>query len=114
MKEFNNYLKYMLGYESIKYTYISGLLGIFATILTLMYASQLYNKYFQIYEKQTTDLDLLNIKFTLFIIILWILSFIIFKFRYHKNFQKCAVFIDIITTSSTIIILTKKLPWKFT
>ena len=108
MKELNNYLKYMLGYESIKYTYISGLFGIFATILTLMYASQLYNKYFQIYEREITDLDVLNIKFSLFIIILWILSFIIFKFRYHKNFQKFAVFIDIITTSLTIMILSRK------
>ena len=108
MNELNNYLKYMLGYESIKYTYISGLLGIFATILTLMYASLLYNKYFQIHKKKKTDLDVLNIKFTLFIIILWILSFSIFKFRYHKNFQKCAVFIDITTTLLTIKILSRK------
>jgi len=105
IKELNDYLKYMAGYESIKYTYISGLIGIFATILTLMYASQLYNKYFEIYDKKNTDLDLLNQKFTLFIIFLWIVSFTIFKFRYHKNFQQIAVFIDITTTLISIKVL---------
>tara|TARA_B100000161_G_C33533083_1_gene407083 strand:- start:214 stop:546 length:333 start_codon:yes stop_codon:yes gene_type:complete len=105
MKEFKNYFKYILGYESIKYTYVSGLIGISATILTLMYASQLYNKYFQIYERKDTDLDLLNIKFSLFIIFLWISSFTIFKFRYHKYFQKLALLVDITTTMISIKIL---------
>ena len=108
MKEINNYLKYMLGYESIKYTYISGLIGIFATILTFMYLSQLYNKYFEIYDKKNTDLDLLNKKFTFFFIFLWISSFTIFKFRYHRNFQQITVFIDIIITLISIKILSKK------
>ena len=112
MKEVNNYLKYMLGYESIKYTYISGLLGISATILTLMYMSQLYNKYFKIYDKKNTDLNLLNRKFTSFIFLLWILSFGIYKIRNHKNFQKFAVFIDIIISLITIKFLF--LPRKFT
>lgn len=102
MKEINNYLKHMLGYESIKYTYISGLLGISATILTLMYISQLYNKYFKIYGKKNTDLNLLNRKFTSFIFLLWILSFGIYKIRNHKNFQKLAVFIDIIISLISI------------
>lgn len=96
MGEADKYFKYMLGFERLKYTFFSGLFGIIAFIMTLMYASQVYHKYFDIHEKKSTDIDLLNAKYTLIILGLWCISILFFFLRKNNKFQKYALFIDMV------------------
>lgn len=96
MGEADKYLNYMLGFERLKYTFFSGLLGIIAFIMTLMYLSQVYNKYYDIHDEKNTDLDLLNTKYTLLIIGIWLFSFVFFYLRNNNQFQKFSLMMDII------------------
>ena len=52
MGEADRYFQYMLGFERLKFTFLSGFLGIIAFIMTLMYASQLYHKYFDVHDEK--------------------------------------------------------------
>ena len=96
MGEADKYFNYMLGFERLKFTILSGLLGVVAFIMTLMYLSQIYNKYYDIHDKKNTDLDLLNIQYTLLIIGIWGFSFLFFRLRNNNKFQKFSLMMDII------------------
>lgn len=96
MGEVDKYFQFMLGYEHLKFTFMSGFFGIIAFIMTLMYASQLYHKYFDIHDEKNTDVDLLNLKYTLILIALWVFSIVVFYLRNNRNFQKISLFFDII------------------
>jgi len=96
MGEADKYLKYMLGFERLKFTFLSGFLGIIAFIMTLMYASQLYHKYFDVHDEKDTDVDLLNLKYTFILIALWGFSIAFFYLRKNRKFQKYVLFFDII------------------
>ena len=95
MGEADDYLNFMLGYERIRTMFLGAIFGIFALLLTLMYLSQLYDKYYDIHYDKPNDIDLLNIKYTLIIILLWIVSFLMFKFRNNRSLQKFNLFMDI-------------------
>lgn len=96
MGEADEYLKYMFGFERLKFTFLSGFLGVIAFIMTLMYFSQLYHKYFDIHNKKNTDIDLLNLKYTLILIAIWGFSIAFFHLRNNRKFQKFSLMIDII------------------
>jgi hypothetical protein len=95
MGEADDYLNFMLGYERIKTMFLSVFIGIFAFLLTLMYLSQLYDKYYDVHYDKPDDVDLLNIKYTLVIIVLWIISILMFKLRNNRTYQKFDLFMDI-------------------
>jgi multisubunit Na+/H+ antiporter MnhB subunit len=95
MGEADDYLNFMLGYERLKNMFISVMVGIFAFLLTLMYLSQLYDKYYDVHYDKPNDIDLLNVKHTLIIIVLWIVSILMFKFRNNRSLQKFNLFMDI-------------------
>lgn len=96
MGEADEYLKYMFGFERLKFTFLSGFLGVIAFIMTLMYLSQLYHKYFNVHDKKDTDIDLLNKKYTLILIAIWGFSIAFFYLRNNRNFQKFTLMMDII------------------
>tara|TARA_B100000427_G_C15445562_1_gene567112 strand:- start:36 stop:329 length:294 start_codon:yes stop_codon:yes gene_type:complete len=96
MGEADKYLKYMLGFERLKFTLLSGFLGIIAFIMTLMYISQIYHKYFDVHEEKDTDVELLNLKYTLILIFLWGFSIVFFYLRKNNKFQKFSLMMDII------------------
>lgn len=96
MGEADKYFQYMLGFERLKFTFLSGFFGIIAFIMTLMYASQLYHKYFDIHDEKNTDIDLLNKKYTFILISIWGFSIACFYLRNNRKFQKYVLFFDII------------------
>ena len=96
MGEADKYLKYILGFERLKFTFLSGFLGIIAFIMTLMYISQIYHKYFDVHEEKDTDVELLNLKYTLILIFLWGFSIVFFYLRKNNKFQKFSLMMDII------------------
>jgi len=96
MGEADKYFQYMLGFERLKFTFLSGFSGIIAFIMTLMYASQLYHKYFDIHDEKNTDIDLLNKKYTFILIAIWGFSIVCFYLRNNRKFQKYVLFFDII------------------
>ena len=85
-----------MGFERLKFTFFSGFFGVIAFIMTLMYLSQLYHKYFDIHDEKNTDIDLLNTKYTLIIIALWAFSVGFFYLRNNRKFQKFTLMMDII------------------
>jgi multisubunit Na+/H+ antiporter MnhB subunit len=95
MGEADKFFNIMLGYERIKTMFVSVFIGIFAFLLTLMYLSQLYDKYYDVHYDKPDDVDLLNIKYTLVIIVLWIISILMFKLRNNRTYQKFDLFMDI-------------------
>jgi len=95
MGEADNFLNFMLGYEKFKNVFLSVMIGIFAFLLTLMYLSQLYDKYYDVHDKKPNDLDLLNIKSVLIIIVLWTVSSLMFYLRNNRTLQKFDLFMDI-------------------
>jgi len=96
MGEADRYFQYMLGFERLKFTFMSGFLGIIAFIMTLMYLSQVYHKYFDVHDEKDTDVGLLNLKYTLILIALWVFSIAFFYLRNNRSFQKYVLFFDII------------------
>tara|TARA_Y100001970_G_C14246709_1_gene868835 strand:- start:4361 stop:4654 length:294 start_codon:yes stop_codon:yes gene_type:complete len=96
MGEADKYFQYMLGYERLKFTFLSGFWGIIAFIMTLMYLSQVYHKYFDVHEEKDTDVELLNLKYTLILIALWVFSIVFFYLRNNRTFQKYVLLFDII------------------
>lgn len=93
MGEADKFLKIMLYWEKIKYTFIGICMGILAIILTGMYGNELYHKYT---DKQVEKTPLLDMKIVpLIIIIFWIISIVLLYFRNSKTFQEFGLFSDI-------------------
>ena len=94
MGEADKFFNIMLTYEKYKTILFGVITGIFALILTIIYLSQLYEKYND--GNISEDTNIIKIKYMpFFIIILWIITFVMFYLRNNKTYQEFFLFMDI-------------------